>query len=465
MQKGDSMKRYGNIYAKIYDMENLKLAHENARKDKLYYKEVKMVDSDPEYYLKQIQDMLINKTYKVSEYTVSIINDKGKDRELMKLPYYPDRIIQWAIMLQIEKVFMQVFCSHTCASIKNRGISKAAHLTEKAMTDKDNAENCLKIDVSKFYPHINHKILKKLLRKKFKDKDLLELLDLIIDSYPGEEGVPIGSYLSQYLANFYLSYFDHWLKEKMKIKKIIRYMDDITIFHKSKEFLHWLLRKMNQYLTENLKLTIKGNWQIFPTVVRGVDFVGYRFFFNYKLLRKSTCKKFKRKMLQIKRKQDEGKLINYSEWCSANSYIGWLSWCDSWRLFEKYIQPILPSIFNYYLNVIKRDAQPKAKVVSFNRYKKKITSKERKGCSMIDVGIVQGSKEQAVDLVVGTDTVYVHSDIEPVETEDGSEVYQYHEVQYTKDEYIHLLSEKNAVMEEELTATQIALCDVYELLG
>ena len=87
------------------------------------------------------------------------------------------------------------------------------------------------------------------------------------------------------------------------------------------------------------------------------------------------------------------------------------------------------------------------------------------GCSMIDVGIVQGSKEQAVGLVVGTDTVYVHSDIEPVETEDGSEVYQYHEVQYTKDEYIHLLSEKNAVMEEELTATQIALCDVYELLG
>lgn len=84
---------------------------------------------------------------------------------------------------------------------------------------------------------------------------------------------------------------------------------------------------------------------------------------------------------------------------------------------------------------------------------------------MIDVGIVQGSKEQAVGLVVGTDTVYVHSDIEPVETEDGSEVYQYHEVQYTKDEYIHLLSEKNAVMEEELTATQIALCDVYESLG
>lgn len=370
------MKRYGNIYAKIYDMENLKLAHENARKDKLYYKEVKMVDGDPETYLKQIQDMLINKTYEVSEYEVSTINDKGKERELWKLPYFPDRIIQWAIMLQIEKVFMQVFCSHTCASIKDRGITKAARLTEKAMKDKKNCEYCLKIDVSKFYPNIDHCVLKKLLRRKFKDKELLELLDKIVDSYPGEKGVPIGSYLSQFLANFYLSYFDHWMKEKMKIKKIIRYMDDITIFHKSKEFLHWLLMKMKEYLEINLKLMIKPNHQVFPTAVRGVDFVGYRFFFNYKLLRKSTCKKFKRKMLQIKKKQDEGKLINYSEWCSANSYIGWLCWCDSYRLYQKYIAPIIPSILKYYSDVIKKDAQPKAKVVSFNRYKKKLLQKK-----------------------------------------------------------------------------------------
>jgi hypothetical protein len=84
---------------------------------------------------------------------------------------------------------------------------------------------------------------------------------------------------------------------------------------------------------------------------------------------------------------------------------------------------------------------------------------------MIDVGIVKGSKEQAKELIVGSDTVYVHSDIEQVETDDGSEVYQYKEIQYTKDEYIHLLSERNAALEDEVTATQIALCDVYELIG
>lgn len=206
------MKRYGNIFEKICSMENLREAHKNAREDKLFYKEVKMVDSDPEYYLSQIQDMLKNKTYTVSEYAVSIINDKGKERELMKLPYFPDRIIQWAIMLQTEHIFMEVFCSHTCASIKNRGIGKASRMVETYMKDLENTQYCLKLDVSKFYPNINHSILKQLLRKKFKDKDLLELLDKIIDSYPGEKGVPIGSYLSQFLANFYLAYFDHWLK-------------------------------------------------------------------------------------------------------------------------------------------------------------------------------------------------------------------------------------------------------------
>jgi retron-type reverse transcriptase len=370
------MKRYGNIFEKIYSMENLREAHKNAREDKLFYKEVKIVDSDPDYYLKQIQEMLMNKTYQVSEYETSIINDKGKERELMKLPYFLDRIIQWAIMLQIEKVFMQVFCFHTCASIKKRGINQASRLVEKYMKDRLNTRYCLKIDVSKFYPNINHKILKQLLRKKFKDKQLLALLDMIIDSYPGEKGVPIGSYLSQFLANFYLSYFDHWLKEKMGVKYVVRYMDDIVIFHYSNSYLHWLLRKMDDYLKENLDLQIKPNWQVFPTAIRGVDFVGYRHFYRFKLLRKSTCKKFKKRLLQIRKKQDEGNLINYREWCSVNSYIGWLTWCDSWRLFEKYIEPIIPALSEYYLYVIKNGSSGKGKILPFERYKKKLLKKK-----------------------------------------------------------------------------------------
>lgn len=195
-----------------------------------------------------------------------------------------------------------------------------------------------------------------MLRKKFKDKDLLELLDKIIDSMPGEKGLPIGSYLSQYLANFYLAYFDHWLKEIKRVKYIVRYMDDVTVYNESKEFLHALLRDMEEYLRNNLKLTVKDNWQVFPTDIRGVDFVGYRHFYGYKLLRKSTCKNFKRKMLSIKKKIQKGFNITYGEWCSANSYKGWLAWCDGFRLTEKYITPLMPTLNKYYQEKIKRKA-------------------------------------------------------------------------------------------------------------
>lgn len=350
------MKRYGNLFAKIYDMDNLKLAHKSARKDKLFYKEVKMVDSDEEYYLTQIQEMLKNKTYKVSEYSVQTISDKGKERQLMKLPYFPDRIIQWAIMLQIEAAFHEVFTDFTCASLKDRGIHKASKLLTRYMKDEAGTAYTLKLDVCKFYPNIDHAILKKLLRKKFKDADLLELLDEIIDSIPGEKGVPIGSYLSQYLANFYLAYFDHWLKEEMGVQYVIRYMDDIVILHHSKDFLHWLKRKIDEYLNLNLQLTIKDNWQAFPTGIRGVDFVGYRHFYGYKLLRKVTCKRFKKKMLSILKKIRANIQISYTDWCSANSYKGWLLWCNGFRLTEKYLVPIQEVLENYYNTKIKRKA-------------------------------------------------------------------------------------------------------------
>lgn len=83
------MKRYGNIFINITDIDNILEAHRQARKDKSHYREVKMVDENPLFYAKQIKTMLEDETYSVGEYKHEIINDKGKERELMKLPYYP----------------------------------------------------------------------------------------------------------------------------------------------------------------------------------------------------------------------------------------------------------------------------------------------------------------------------------------------------------------------------------------
>lgn len=320
-----------------------------ARKDKQLYKEVQMVNGDEECYLTKIQKLLKDKKYFItaSDYSVSTIRDKTKSRELWKLKYYPHRIIQRAIMLQLEKIFENLFCDFVCASVKHRWWKQVMKLMDRYMKDEQWAKYCLKIDIQKFYPSINHRILKRLLRRKFKDKDLLALLDMIIDSFPWKVGVPIWSYLSQFLANFYLAYFDHWMKEKVGCKYMIRYMDDIVILDWSKKHLRYVYKRMKTYLGWNLGLKIKSNYQIFPTSVRWVDFVGYRYFYGYRLLRKRTCKRMKKKILNVRKYKRRLK-----DWCMINSYAGWLCHCNSWRLYEKYIEPMTSRIVEYYRKFI-----------------------------------------------------------------------------------------------------------------
>ena len=331
------MKRYGNLYEKIYDIENIKEAHHKARLGKAHYSDVKMVNSNEDYYCQKIHEMLKNETYKVdlSKYIYMKIIDKGKERDIYKLPYYPHRIIQWAIMLQLEPIFKKTFIQDTYASIKGRGIHDAVARINRVMKDKEATKYCLKMDIKKYYPSINNNILYSLLERKFKDPKLLRLLNKIVFSM-GEKGQPIGSLWSQYAGNFYLSGFDHWLKEEKGIKYSYRYCDDVTIFHHSKEFLQQLLIDIKEYLKNNLDLNLKGNYQVFPSTKRGVDFLGYRFFGDYILLRKRTAKKMKKQLVQYEKQW----YLTYSDYCSVNSYLGWLQCCDSYKLKKKYFKPL-----------------------------------------------------------------------------------------------------------------------------
>ena len=349
------MKRFGDLYEQIYDMENLKLAHHNAKKGKGWYKEVLMINEDPEKYLTELQNMLINKTYHTSEYETFIKRDGGKEREIYKLPYYPDRICQWAILQVIEPILIKTMTIDTYSAIPERGIHFGLkRVQHDIQTDVKGCQYCLKLDAKKYYPSIDHNILKTKYARLFKDKDLLWLLYEIIDSTEENKGVPIGNYLSQYSGNFYFSSFDHWIKEEKHVKHYHRYMDDIVIFGETKEELHCLKKEIDEYFKNELHLTVKENWQVFPTYVRGVDFLGYRIFLNYVLLRKSTCKQMKRKMIEIRNKVTEGNMMNYSEWCAINSYNGWLIHCNSFRLRNKYIRPLVPYADLYYQTNIKK---------------------------------------------------------------------------------------------------------------
>ena len=347
------MKRKGNLYPLIYDMNNLRRAHYNAQMDKQKYLEVRRVNENEEKYLTELQQMLINKTYHTSEYTTFIKRDQRKERLIYKLPYFPDRICQWAVLQIIGDYLIRHMITHTYSALKGRGIHRAVlDIKKEIREDPEGMKYCLKLDVKKYYPSIDHDILKEKYRRLFKDPDLLWLLDEIIDSTPGNVGIPIGNFLSQFSGNYYLSSFDHWIKEEKRIRHYFRYMDDIVILSDSKEYLHSLFHEVQDYMSDQLHLSIKDNWQVFPTFTRGLDFVGYRFFRDYTLLRKSTCITMKKRIGEIQRKVDSGKTMNYSDFCAIGSYMGWLDYCNSKRLKEKYIVPLIPEATNYYHTVI-----------------------------------------------------------------------------------------------------------------
>lgn len=230
------MKRIGNLFEKVISMDNLKLAHKNAKRGKAWYKEVKMVDANPDYYLSLLQDMLINKTYQTSDYETFTKTDGVKQRTIYKLPYFPDRICQWALIQVLEPYFLRTMTADTYSAIPGRGIhSCLAKVKQAVYFDPIETNYCLKFDIKKYYPSINHKLLMGKYKRMFKDKEVIWLLDEIINSTEGDTGIPIGNYLSQYSGNLFLSDFDHWLKEVKGVKYYYRYMDDIVIFGKDKK--------------------------------------------------------------------------------------------------------------------------------------------------------------------------------------------------------------------------------------
>lgn len=312
------MKRLNNLYQQIYSIENLQLADEKARKGKAFQYGVRQHDKNRDANIAVLNAMLKNKIYKTSAYTTFKIYEP-KEREIFRLPYFPDRIVHHAVMNILEPIFMACFTTDTYSCVKGRGIHGAAYAVREALKDEPGTQYCLKLDIKKFYPSVDHDILKALLRRKIKDNDLLWLLDEIIDS---TDGLPIGNYLSQYFANFYLTGFDHWIKETRHIKYYFRYADDLVILSGSKPFLHLLLSDIRTYLQDNLKLSVKGNYQVFPVDARSIDFVGYRFYHTHTLLRKSIKKNFARMIARNKNA------------ASIASYYGWAKHCNSNHLLK-----------------------------------------------------------------------------------------------------------------------------------
>lgn len=322
------MKRINNLHDKICDLDNIEEADNKARKCKRkQYGVIKHDKNRAEDNFSLFLDLSLE-NYKTSKYSTFKVYEP-KERLIFRLPYYPDRITHHAIMNIMEPIWMKIFTKDTYSCIKGRGIhTLARQLKYDLQHDKEGTKYCAKMDIKKFYPSIDHEILKIIIRKKIKDKKLLKLLDEIIDS---ADGVPIGNYLSQYFANLYLAYFDHWIKEVLKVKHYYRYADDIVLLSGDKDQLRRWVISIRIYLKEKLKLELKSNYQIFPVEARGIDFVGYVFRHDYVKIRKGV----KLRLMKLVRLYKEGKISQEKFEQSVTSYFGWLKYCNSKNLLRK----------------------------------------------------------------------------------------------------------------------------------
>ena len=330
------MKRYNHIFEKITNIDNIMKAINKASKGKKGRREVEQILDSPLFYAMEIKKMLLNKTYKPHKSNEFKIVDgiSRKIRTIHKPKFYPDQIIHWSLINIIEPYFMKGMYYYSCASIKGRGVYYGSKYLKKILKcDRKNTKYCLKLDIKKYYPSIDKEILKSKFKNIFKDKELLWLLNTIIDS---EENVPIGFYTSQWFANFFLTDLDHYIKENLKIKYYIRYADDMVLFSNNKKNLHKARILIEEYLKkENLKL--KENYILFKVDNRFIDFLGYKFYRGYIKLRRGIFLKIKRKVKRIYKK----KYINIYNAYSMISYNGWIIHSNYYNYSNKYIKPYI----------------------------------------------------------------------------------------------------------------------------
>jgi retron-type reverse transcriptase len=284
-------KKAGNLLASIADPDNLRLAFWKARKGKSYSTEVETYRKNVEANLFQLRSELLSGAIHVGQYRYFKIYDP-KERQICASAF-GEQVLHHALMNCCHDTFERWQIWDSYASRKDKGTYAAI---EKAKSFTRRYTWFLKLDVRKFFESIAHDVLKHQLRSLFKDASVLGVFDLIIDSYEAhpKRGVPIGNLTSQYFANHYLCSLDHFIKEQLRIKAYVRYMDDMILWDNDKEVLQEAYRRIKAFVETQLRCELKPPQLNYTS--RGLPFLGYKLLpYSVKLTQRSK-QRFIKKM-------------------------------------------------------------------------------------------------------------------------------------------------------------------------
>lgn len=333
------MKRVGYLYNRMLNKELIKQVIEDSAKGKHKRHDVQKALENINKTIDKVYDLVLNDSYVPTKPHNVTIHDKSsnKQRVIGVVPFYPDGIMHRLVTEVMKPVLMRGMYAHSCASIPNRGNAHASRYLKKALKHRTNSKYCAKLDIKQYYPSLKPKNVIKALSRKIKDKKFLDLVYRIISSNSeDQEGMIIGFYVNQWLANFYLEPLDHAIIAMNGVVNYVRNMDDMILLGRNKKKLHravdtirWMLRDMG--------LQLKENWQVFKVDSRGIDFVGYVFHHGYTTLRKRNFLKLTRQSRRLYKYKRNHKNISFHQAAGLVSRTGQLVHCNGANIKNAYL--------------------------------------------------------------------------------------------------------------------------------
>jgi retron-type reverse transcriptase len=342
------MKRHGNLWPQVIDFNNLLDAAGKAQRGKRYRENVLYFNSRLADEIQRLQDELGAKTYQPGEYkTFQIVEPK---KRLISAAPYRDRVVHHALCNVIGPIFERMFIRDTYANRTGYGTHRALRRFTGFARSSRYALQC---DIRKYFPSIDHQILKTILRRKIKCADTLWLIETIIDAsneqeervvyFPGDElwtpherrrGLPIGNLTSQFFANVYLDGLDRFVKERLLAPMYVRYVDDFALFGDDRDQLSEWRRQIEEYLA-SLRLQIHPvKSQLFETRL-GVSFVGYRVLPEKIRVRNDNLRRARKRLRGLQAAYRRGEKLLDEITQSLRSWIAHLEHGDTWRLRER----------------------------------------------------------------------------------------------------------------------------------
>jgi len=342
------MKRYGNLWPQVTDFSNLLSAAKRAQRGKRYRDNVLLFNHNLESELLKIQSDLINRSYQPGDYkTFHIVEPK---KRMISAAPYRDRVVHHALCNVIAPIFERTFTADSFANREGYGTHRALR---RFVADARRHTYVLQCDIRKYFPSIDHEILKTIIRRKIKCADTLWLIETIIDAsneqervehfFAGDDlftpserrrGLPIGNLTSQFFANVYLNSFDHFVKERIKARSYVRYVDDFALFGNDRAFLSEARLAIEEYLA-GLRLKIHPvKSQLFETR-KGASFLGFRVLPCQLRVKSENLRRARRRLKRLQSQFAAGEISLAKLNNCIKSWIAHLEHGDTWELREE----------------------------------------------------------------------------------------------------------------------------------